>query len=66
MNAIENRIRKHTRALVASGLYEEPTDPTIASQVNLMHLTLSLMHIQSFEAKTMLFVVGIYSHSEAL
>ncbi|XP_057738472.1 uncharacterized protein LOC130955598 [Arachis stenosperma] len=32
MNAIENRIRKHTRALVASGLYGEPTDPTIASQ----------------------------------
>ncbi|XP_061338738.1 uncharacterized protein LOC133285511 [Gastrolobium bilobum] len=32
VKAVENRIRKHTRALVASGLYEEPTDPTIASQ----------------------------------
>ncbi|KAL1336467.1 hypothetical protein AAHE18_10G065200 [Arachis hypogaea] len=32
MNVIENRIRKHTRSLVASGLYGEPTDPTIASQ----------------------------------
>lgn len=32
VNAMENRIRRHTRALVASGLYEEPTDPTIASQ----------------------------------
>ncbi|TKY47740.1 DNA polymerase alpha subunit B [Spatholobus suberectus] len=32
LNAIENRIRKHTRAFVASGLYEEPTDPTTASQ----------------------------------
>ncbi|KAK7280899.1 hypothetical protein RIF29_08461 [Crotalaria pallida] len=32
VNALENRIRKHTRALAASGLYEEPTDPTIASQ----------------------------------
>ncbi|CAL0308757.1 unnamed protein product [Lupinus luteus] len=32
INAMENRIRKHTRALAASGLYEEPTDPTIASQ----------------------------------
>ncbi|ESW35722.1 hypothetical protein PHAVU_001G259300 [Phaseolus vulgaris] len=32
LNAIENRIRKHTRAFVASGLYEEPTDPTSASQ----------------------------------
>ncbi|XP_050879262.1 uncharacterized protein LOC127083078 [Lathyrus oleraceus] len=31
INAIENRIRKHASALVASGLYEEPTDPTIAS-----------------------------------
>ncbi|KAL2332688.1 hypothetical protein Fmac_013901 [Flemingia macrophylla] len=33
LNAIENRIRKHTRAFVASGLHEEPpTDPTTASQ----------------------------------
>ncbi|XP_027334193.1 DNA polymerase alpha subunit B [Abrus precatorius] len=31
LNAIENRIKKHTRAFVASGLYE-PTDPTTASQ----------------------------------
>ncbi|KAJ7945513.1 DNA polymerase alpha subunit B [Quillaja saponaria] len=31
-NALENRIKKHTNALVASGLYEEPMDPTIASQ----------------------------------
>ncbi|XP_073224975.1 uncharacterized protein [Cicer arietinum] len=31
INAIESRIRKHARALVASGLYEEPTDPTVAS-----------------------------------
>ncbi|XP_020220772.1 DNA polymerase alpha subunit B [Cajanus cajan] len=32
LNAIENRIRKHTRAFVASGIHEEPTDPTTASQ----------------------------------
>ncbi|KAK7259929.1 hypothetical protein RIF29_25555 [Crotalaria pallida] len=32
VNALENRIREHTRAFAASGLYEEPTDPTIASQ----------------------------------
>ncbi|KAK7387567.1 hypothetical protein VNO78_28462 [Psophocarpus tetragonolobus] len=32
LNAIENRIRKHARAFIASGLYEEPTDPTTASQ----------------------------------
>ncbi|KAK7312005.1 hypothetical protein RJT34_10532 [Clitoria ternatea] len=32
LNALENRIRKHIRAFVASGLYEEPTDPTMASQ----------------------------------
>ncbi|XP_021899762.1 DNA polymerase alpha subunit B isoform X2 [Carica papaya] len=31
-NALENRIRKHGAALVASGLYEEPVDPSIASQ----------------------------------
>lgn len=31
IDAIENRIKKHARALVASGLYEEPTDPSIAS-----------------------------------
>ncbi|KAF7839819.1 DNA polymerase alpha subunit B [Senna tora] len=31
-NALENRIKKHTRALVASGLYEEPMDPIFASQ----------------------------------
>ncbi|KAG4934709.1 hypothetical protein JHK85_049628 [Glycine max] len=33
LNAIENRLRKYTRAFVASGLYEEPTDPTTASQI---------------------------------
>ncbi|KAB2031853.1 hypothetical protein ES319_D05G332800v1 [Gossypium barbadense] len=31
-NAIENRIRKHAAALVASSLYEEPMDPSVASQ----------------------------------
>ncbi|KAI9125572.1 hypothetical protein K1719_002990 [Acacia pycnantha] len=31
-NALENQIKKHTRVYVASGLYEEPMDPTIASQ----------------------------------
>ncbi|XP_034700051.1 DNA polymerase alpha subunit B [Vitis riparia] len=31
-NSLENRIKKHTTALVATGLYEEPTDPTVASQ----------------------------------
>ncbi|XP_054806485.1 uncharacterized protein LOC129309119 isoform X2 [Prosopis cineraria] len=31
-NALENRIKKHARVHVASGLYEEPMDPTIASQ----------------------------------
>ncbi|GMI83477.1 DNA polymerase alpha 2, EMBRYO DEFECTIVE 2814 [Hibiscus trionum] len=31
-NALENRIKKHAVALVASGLYEEPMDPSVASQ----------------------------------
>ncbi|KAK6242230.1 DNA polymerase alpha/delta/epsilon [Theobroma cacao] len=31
-NALENRIRKHAAALVASGLYQEPMDPSVASQ----------------------------------
>ncbi|XP_057949506.1 uncharacterized protein LOC131144703 [Malania oleifera] len=31
-NSLENRIIKHAKALVASGLYEEPVDPTVASQ----------------------------------
>ncbi|XP_028771323.1 DNA polymerase alpha subunit B isoform X2 [Neltuma alba] len=31
-NALENRIKKHTRVHVASGHYEEPMDPTLASQ----------------------------------
>ncbi|XP_022734880.1 DNA polymerase alpha subunit B-like isoform X2 [Durio zibethinus] len=31
-NALENRIRKHAAALVASRLYEEPMDPSVASQ----------------------------------
>ncbi|KAI6686661.1 hypothetical protein NL676_032574 [Syzygium grande] len=31
-NALENRIKRHESALVASGLYEEPVDPTLASQ----------------------------------
>lgn len=34
-NALENRIRKHATALFASGLYEEPMDPTVASQRNI-------------------------------
>ncbi|CAK7327411.1 unnamed protein product [Dovyalis caffra] len=35
-NALENRIRKHATALFASGLYEEPMDPTVASQRNIL------------------------------
>ncbi|OMO81428.1 DNA polymerase alpha/epsilon, subunit B [Corchorus olitorius] len=31
-NALENRIKRHTDALVASGLFEEPMDPSVASQ----------------------------------
>ncbi|XVE92214.1 hypothetical protein REPUB_Repub01dG0077700 [Reevesia pubescens] len=31
-HALENRIRKHAAAIVASGLYEEPMDPSVASQ----------------------------------
>ncbi|XWS34618.1 hypothetical protein CRYUN_Cryun21dG0053400 [Craigia yunnanensis] len=31
-NALENRIGKHAAALVASRLYEEPMDPSVASQ----------------------------------
>ncbi|XP_047325252.1 DNA polymerase alpha subunit B [Impatiens glandulifera] len=31
-NFLESRIRKHAMALVASGLHEDPTDPTVASQ----------------------------------
>ncbi|KAJ6323977.1 hypothetical protein OIU76_011306 [Salix suchowensis] len=34
-NALENRIRKHATVLCASGLYEEPMDPTVASQRNI-------------------------------
>ncbi|KAJ8758864.1 hypothetical protein K2173_002643 [Erythroxylum novogranatense] len=33
-NTLDNRIRKHAAALVASGLYEELVDPTVASQRN--------------------------------
>ncbi|KAL3501055.1 hypothetical protein ACH5RR_035504 [Cinchona calisaya] len=32
---LENRIKKHANTLVHSGLYEEPTDPTVASQKSL-------------------------------
>lgn len=32
-NFLESRIKDHATALVASGLHEEPTDPTVASQV---------------------------------
>ncbi|CAL5399705.1 unnamed protein product [Camellia sinensis] len=35
-NFLENRIRKHATALVASGLFEEPIDPTVASQVGMI------------------------------
>ncbi|KAI9170464.1 hypothetical protein LWI28_028412 [Acer negundo] len=31
-NALENRISRYANALVASGIYEEPVDPTVASQ----------------------------------
>ncbi|KAF8378143.1 hypothetical protein HHK36_029480 [Tetracentron sinense] len=31
-NSLENRIRRHATALVASGLYEDLMDPTVASQ----------------------------------
>lgn len=31
-NFLESRIKDHATALVASGLHEEPTDPTVASQ----------------------------------
>ncbi|OMO60411.1 DNA polymerase alpha/epsilon, subunit B [Corchorus capsularis] len=31
-NALENRIKRHADALVASGLFEEPMDPSVASQ----------------------------------
>ncbi|XP_010531637.1 PREDICTED: DNA polymerase alpha subunit B isoform X2 [Tarenaya hassleriana] len=31
-NALENRISRHADAFVASGLYEEPVDPAVASQ----------------------------------
>ncbi|PIA51345.1 hypothetical protein AQUCO_01100282v1 [Aquilegia coerulea] len=31
-NSLENRIRRHAAAFVASGLFEEPMDPTMASQ----------------------------------
>ncbi|WCJ38686.1 DNA polymerase alpha subunit B [Euphorbia peplus] len=33
-NALDNRIKKHAAGLLSSGLYEEPTDPTVASQRN--------------------------------
>ncbi|KAK2636699.1 hypothetical protein Ddye_031491 [Dipteronia dyeriana] len=31
-NALENRISRYANALVVSGIYEEPVDPTVASQ----------------------------------
>ncbi|KAL9226298.1 hypothetical protein vseg_002128 [Gypsophila vaccaria] len=31
-NSLENRIKRHTSAFLASGQYEEPVDPTVASQ----------------------------------
>uniref|UniRef100_A0A165YAE5 DNA polymerase alpha subunit B n=1 Tax=Daucus carota subsp. sativus TaxID=79200 RepID=A0A165YAE5_DAUCS len=34
-NFLENRIMKHAKAFVASGIYEEPVDPTVASQKSL-------------------------------
>ncbi|XP_008792220.2 DNA polymerase alpha subunit B [Phoenix dactylifera] len=34
VNSLENRIRKHTNAYAACGLYGEPTDATLASQKN--------------------------------
>ncbi|XP_050207491.1 uncharacterized protein LOC126656912 [Mercurialis annua] len=34
-NALDNRIRRHAASLVASGLHEEPTDPSVASQRNM-------------------------------
>ncbi|RAL53350.1 unnamed protein product [Cuscuta campestris] len=35
-NFLEDRIKKHARALTASGLFEEPRDPTVASQRSLL------------------------------
>ncbi|CAL5338645.1 unnamed protein product [Camellia sinensis] len=35
-NFLKNRIRKHATALVASGLFEEPIDPIVASQVGMI------------------------------
>lgn len=34
-NSLENRIKRHANAFVASGLYGDPTDPTLASQKSL-------------------------------
>ncbi|KAL1808209.1 hypothetical protein ACET3Z_025199 [Daucus carota] len=34
-NFLENRIMKHAKAFAASGIYEEPVDPTVASQKSL-------------------------------
>ncbi|KAK9117470.1 hypothetical protein Sjap_016417 [Stephania japonica] len=31
-NALDNRIKRHAAAFIASGLHEEPGDPTVASQ----------------------------------
>ncbi|KAF3431097.1 hypothetical protein FNV43_RR25827 [Rhamnella rubrinervis] len=35
-NALENRIKKHTIALVSSNLLEEPVDPTVSSQKSIV------------------------------
>lgn len=32
-NFLESRIMKHAKAFAVSGIYEEPVDPTVASQV---------------------------------
>lgn len=32
-NFLESRIMKHAKAFTVSGIYEEPVDPTVASQV---------------------------------
>ncbi|KAF9609088.1 hypothetical protein IFM89_012653 [Coptis chinensis] len=56
-NSLENRIRRLTTAFVASGLYEESVDPTMASQVIYMYnrLMKSIMLLGQ--------VVGIEGHN---
>ncbi|KAK8691555.1 hypothetical protein V6N13_075061 [Hibiscus sabdariffa] len=61
-NALENRIKKHAAALVASGLYEEPMDPSVASQRSIFAVGMICCDDQPGDIYAMQ-VVGIKGHN---